>query len=150
MIREWRRIGKNLVGSGRGLTLRYYTGMRMEGLRKTTKDLNQYSRSPGPRIEPGTSLIRSSSVNHSIATFGTSLCPPDGERLQTLQQQNLFYCIRILLDSQVVSSQTTAENVWLKMPKILRSLHFGYRLRLCCTTLRSLLPVPSLVSRSFK
>jgi hypothetical protein len=34
-----------LVGSGRGLILRYYPGIRMEGLRKTTKNLTQDSRS---------------------------------------------------------------------------------------------------------
>jgi hypothetical protein len=28
---------KDLVGSGRGLILRYYPGIRLEGLRKTTK-----------------------------------------------------------------------------------------------------------------
>jgi hypothetical protein len=41
-----------------------------EGTEKTMKDLNQDSRSPGMRIEPGTSQIRSRSVNHSTTTFG--------------------------------------------------------------------------------
>jgi hypothetical protein len=33
-------IGKDFVGSGRGLILRHYTGIRLEGLSKTTKTLN--------------------------------------------------------------------------------------------------------------
>jgi hypothetical protein len=53
-IREWRWIEKDLAGSGRGVTLRYYPGIRLEGLRKTAKN-----RSPGPRFEPGTYRIRS-------------------------------------------------------------------------------------------
>jgi hypothetical protein len=36
---------------------------------KTTKNLNQRIRSPGPRFEPGTSRIRNMSVNHSTTTF---------------------------------------------------------------------------------
>jgi hypothetical protein len=42
-----------LIGSVRGLISRYYPGIRLEGLRKTTRNLNQDSRSLGPRIEPG-------------------------------------------------------------------------------------------------
>jgi hypothetical protein len=49
MMMNW----KYLVGSGRNLILRYYPGIRQEGLRKTTKPLNQDSRSPGPRTNPG-------------------------------------------------------------------------------------------------
>jgi hypothetical protein len=37
MVCEWRGTGRDLVGSGCGLTLRYYPGIRLEGLRKTTK-----------------------------------------------------------------------------------------------------------------
>jgi hypothetical protein len=33
-----------VVGSGHGLILRYYAGIHLEGLRKTTEDLNQDSR----------------------------------------------------------------------------------------------------------
>jgi hypothetical protein len=36
-----------MEGSGRGLILRYYPGIRLEGLRKTTKKLSQDSQSPG-------------------------------------------------------------------------------------------------------
>jgi hypothetical protein len=35
---EW-WIRKNFVGSGRGLILRYYPGIRLEGLRKTTNSV---------------------------------------------------------------------------------------------------------------
>jgi hypothetical protein len=69
-IIEWWSLGKDLVESGRGQILRYYPGIRLEGLQKTTKNLNQDRGSPGPRIEPGTSRIRSRSVNHSTTTFG--------------------------------------------------------------------------------
>jgi hypothetical protein len=55
---EW-WIGKDLVGSGRGLIQRYYSGIRLEGLSTTTQNLNQDSRSPGPRFETGASRIRS-------------------------------------------------------------------------------------------
>jgi hypothetical protein len=34
-----------MEGSGRGLISRYYTGICLEGLRKTTKNLSQVSRS---------------------------------------------------------------------------------------------------------
>jgi hypothetical protein len=60
----------NLKGfgrSGRDLILKYYAGIRLEGLRKTAKTS---IRSPGLRIEPGTSRIRSRNVNHSTTTFG--------------------------------------------------------------------------------
>jgi hypothetical protein len=43
-------------------TLRYYADICLEGTRKTTKNLTQHSRWPGPRFEPGTSQIRSRSV----------------------------------------------------------------------------------------
>jgi hypothetical protein len=69
-ISEWWWIWKDLVGSGQGLTLRYHPSISLEGLRKTTKTLNKDSRSPGPRIEPGTSRIRSRSANHSTTSFG--------------------------------------------------------------------------------
>jgi hypothetical protein len=70
MISEWWLIEKELIGSGRGLILSYYPGIRLEGLRKITKNLNHDRRSPGPRIEPGTSRIRSRSISHSTTTLG--------------------------------------------------------------------------------
>jgi hypothetical protein len=39
---------------------------------KTAKNLNQYRRSSGPRIEPWTFRIRRS-VNHSTTTFGITV-----------------------------------------------------------------------------
>jgi hypothetical protein len=39
-----------LKESGRGLILRYYPGIRMEGLRKTTINLSHDSRSLGPDL----------------------------------------------------------------------------------------------------
>jgi hypothetical protein len=75
MISEWWWSGKDLVGSGHGLILRYYPSIRLKGLKKTTQNLNQASQSLGLRIETGTSWIWSSSVNHSTTTFGC----PDGD-----------------------------------------------------------------------
>jgi hypothetical protein len=60
-----------VVGSGRGVILRYYPGIRLEGRRKSTNTLYQDSRTPGLRIEPGTSRRRSRSVNHSTTAFGS-------------------------------------------------------------------------------
>jgi hypothetical protein len=54
--------------------LRYYPDIRLEGQRRDTKNLNKDNRSPGPRIEPGTSRIRSSSSKHSKMTFGRRDC----------------------------------------------------------------------------
>jgi hypothetical protein len=42
-----------LEGSDRGLVLRYNAGIRVEGLRKTVKNLSQASRSPGRDLNPG-------------------------------------------------------------------------------------------------
>jgi hypothetical protein len=61
--------GKDLAGSGHDLTLKYYPSIHLEGLRKTTRNRNQDSRSTGPRFEHRTYRIRSRSVNHSTATF---------------------------------------------------------------------------------
>jgi hypothetical protein len=70
VISEWWWIGKDMVGSGCGLTLRHYPGIFLEVLRKTTKNLSQGSWLQGPRFEPGTSWIPSRSVSHSTTTFG--------------------------------------------------------------------------------
>jgi hypothetical protein len=42
-----------MEGSNRGLLLKYYPGIRLEGLRKTTKNLSQDSRYPGGDFNPG-------------------------------------------------------------------------------------------------
>jgi hypothetical protein len=61
----------NWKGCGRKLSwhnLRYYPGIRLEGLRKITTNLSGEPASK-PRFEPGTSRIRGS-VNYSTTTFG--------------------------------------------------------------------------------
>jgi hypothetical protein len=50
MMMNW----KGFLGSGYGLILRYYRGIRLEGLTKTTKNVNQDSWFPGLTFEPGT------------------------------------------------------------------------------------------------
>jgi hypothetical protein len=52
-----------LEGNGRGLTVRYYPEIRLEGLRKRKKSGQQGSR---PRFEHGIYRIRSRSVNHDV------------------------------------------------------------------------------------
>jgi len=42
-----------LVGSGRGLILRYYPGIRLEGLRKTTKTSIRIAGRRGRDLNPG-------------------------------------------------------------------------------------------------
>jgi hypothetical protein len=42
-----------MKGSGRGLILRYYPGICLEGLRETTENLSQDSRSSGRDLKPG-------------------------------------------------------------------------------------------------
>jgi hypothetical protein len=52
------------LSTGRGLILRCYSGIHLEGLRKTTKTLNQDTRSPGPHeYEPG---VLSTQPRHSF------------------------------------------------------------------------------------
>jgi hypothetical protein len=46
---------KGFVSTGHGLILRKYPGIRLEGLRKTTKNLILDSRSPGRDLNPGPS-----------------------------------------------------------------------------------------------
>jgi hypothetical protein len=53
VTREW-WIGKDLEGSGSGLIVRYYVGIFLEGLSKTTKNFSQDSRSRGRDLNPGT------------------------------------------------------------------------------------------------
>jgi hypothetical protein len=48
-----------LVGKSRGLILKYYHCIRLEELRKTTKNLNVDRLSPGSIFEPGTFRVRS-------------------------------------------------------------------------------------------
>jgi hypothetical protein len=68
-ISEWWWIGNNFVRSGRGLILRYYPGIGLEGLSKTMNEVNQDRRYRG-RESNKTSRIRSRNVNHLTTTFG--------------------------------------------------------------------------------
>jgi hypothetical protein len=52
VINEW-RIGKDLEESGSGLILRYCLGIRVERLKKTTKNFSQDSLSPGRGLSLG-------------------------------------------------------------------------------------------------
>jgi hypothetical protein len=46
-------MGKDLEGSCRGIILRYYFNIYLQGLRKITKNLSQDSRSPGRDLNLG-------------------------------------------------------------------------------------------------
>jgi hypothetical protein len=46
-------MGKHLEGNGCGLILRYYTVDRLDGLKKTTTNLSQDSRSPSRDLKTG-------------------------------------------------------------------------------------------------
>jgi hypothetical protein len=59
------RTGKHVKVSGRGLILRHYSGIRLEGLRKKSGQPDS-----GTSSEPETSRIRRRSSNHSTLTFG--------------------------------------------------------------------------------
>jgi hypothetical protein len=72
MISGWWLIGKDAVGSGRP-TFKVLSQHSPRGTEENDEKLNQDSRSSGPRIEPGSSRIRSRSVNHSTTMFGASL-----------------------------------------------------------------------------
>jgi hypothetical protein len=50
---EW-WIGKDLEGIGRGLILRHYSGIYLQGLKKITNTLSQDSLFPGRDFKPGT------------------------------------------------------------------------------------------------
>jgi hypothetical protein len=55
---------------------RYCAGIHLEGLRKTTKNLDYPSRSLGLRCKLRTSRIRSRSVNHLTTMFGVMVEVP--------------------------------------------------------------------------
>jgi hypothetical protein len=80
----------NCKGFGRKRSwtkFRYYLNIRLEGLGKTTKTLNQDSRSPERIFEAGTRRIRSKIVNHSTMTFG---CTIGGSNIGALENISLF------------------------------------------------------------
>jgi hypothetical protein len=51
----WKGFGKDLEGSCRGLIVRYCRSIILEKMRKTTKTLNQDSRSPSRDLKQGLS-----------------------------------------------------------------------------------------------
>jgi hypothetical protein len=51
---EERQTGKDMEGSKCGLMLRYYPGICLEGLMKTTKTISQDNRYPGRDLNLGT------------------------------------------------------------------------------------------------
>jgi hypothetical protein len=59
------------------------------GTEENHKNLYQDSMSPGPRLEPWTSRIRSRSVNHSTKTFGWALDKRYKSRSRKLQNERL-------------------------------------------------------------
>jgi hypothetical protein len=61
----------DLKGNGCGLILRYYPRICLKGQRKTIKILSEWLVSVA-RFEPGTSRIKSRSVNHLTMMFGAS------------------------------------------------------------------------------
>jgi hypothetical protein len=63
-----------LVGHGHCLILRYCPGIRLEELRRTTKNLNQDIRSLEPRFEPGTSRYEASVLNTRTWRSVTRVC----------------------------------------------------------------------------
>jgi hypothetical protein len=64
-MRNWKDCGRERLRPN----LKYYPGIFLEKLRKTTKISGKSVL--GPRFEPETSKIRSSSVNHLTTTVGT-------------------------------------------------------------------------------
>jgi hypothetical protein len=53
VICEWRWIARDLVGHSRDLILRHYLGIRLVGLRKTTKNSNGIAGRRGRNLNPG-------------------------------------------------------------------------------------------------
>jgi hypothetical protein len=81
------------VASGRGPTLKHHPGIRLEGLRKTTKNLNQDSRSSGRELKPGppeydagvlTTWSWRSVVLNKVYVCGLDLCSWYVMKLQVL------------------------------------------------------------------
>jgi ribosomal protein S27E len=62
----------DLEERGCGLILKDYSGIRLKGLRKTTKKRTQESKVCGRRFEARTLRIRSRGCNHSSTTFGSN------------------------------------------------------------------------------
>jgi hypothetical protein len=63
---NWKGCGRKQLWSN----FRYYPGTCLEELRRTTKKSSQARGLSGQRFKPGSSRIRSRTVNHSAVTFG--------------------------------------------------------------------------------
>jgi hypothetical protein len=85
------------------------------GTEENYENLNQGSRSPDPRFEPGISRIRSKSVNHSTTTFGM--------KIYTL------YCIHlnIFTHSSLVLEKTNHFNLLVILVTEYLKLFFGVK-----------------------
>jgi hypothetical protein len=136
MVTEWRWIGKDLAGSSRGLILRYYPGIHLEGLRKTTKNLNQGGRSPGTRITLGTSRTHSC-VKHSTTTFSND----------TIQQCKIMLhgtSVTTSTSSWMVLIKFTLSPVHLKLSKIYHTICNQLQNWICKIMWTNMRYVPSL------
>jgi hypothetical protein len=84
MMANW----KDFAGRGPGLILRYYPRIRLEWLRKTTKNLKQDGRSrewnPGPpKYEAG---VLTNRPQRSMQSAGGNMCIHDGEETGGLEK----------------------------------------------------------------
>jgi hypothetical protein len=68
MMMNWQGFGRKRSWPNFKVVSRHWPGET-----EKNHEFNQDSRSPGQRIETGTSRIRSKSVNRSTTTFGKSL-----------------------------------------------------------------------------
>jgi hypothetical protein len=70
---NWKRFG----GSGRGLILRHYSGIRLEGLRKTTKNSIRIAGYRGQDLKPGPpeyeAAVLTTRSRHSVRLTPTRL-----------------------------------------------------------------------------
>jgi hypothetical protein len=66
MMMNWKEFCRKRSWLNFKVLYRHFPGQTDEN----HKNLNQDSRSPGSRFEPGISGIRNGSVNHSTTTFG--------------------------------------------------------------------------------
>jgi hypothetical protein len=76
--------------------------MSPEGLRKTTKNLSQDSRSPGPDLNPGTPEYEG--VNHSTTVLGScyAICFLSTDSLSFLCANSVFqYYVAVSLRDQL-------------------------------------------------
>jgi hypothetical protein len=71
MMMNWKGFGRNWLWPNLKVLSWYSPGGTVE----SHINLDQDSRSPEPRIEPGTTRIQSRSVNHSTTMFGGFLGP---------------------------------------------------------------------------